>query len=137
VLFLNNDVRLGRRGWLDEIRAALEPGELAGHLRYDRHADVDGVAMPYLDGWCLAGMTSDLRALGGFSTELEEPAYYSDNLLSLEARARGMALRDVSVGLEHKESTTSQPSRNPRVGEITLANRELYISRARAVLATA
>ncbi|MCR4339228.1 MAG: glycosyltransferase, partial [Gemmatimonadaceae bacterium] len=62
VLFLNNDVVMTRPGWLDMIRDALEPGVLIGaRLRYDRHGDVDGQPLPYLDGWCLAGMTADLR----------------------------------------------------------------------------
>ena len=137
VLFLNNDIALGRRGWLEPIREALAPGELVGRVRFDPHAHVDGTPMPYIDGWCLAGMKEDLRRLGGFNTKLEEPAYYSDNILCLDARAAGMTLRDVRVDLRHKESTTSEPLRNPLVREVTLANRELYLSRARAVLATA
>ena len=100
VLFLNNDIRLGRRGWLEEIRQAVEPGVLVGPLRGDFHSQVDGHPMPYIDGWCLAGMTDDLLALGGFDADLEEPAYYSDNLLCLEARAAGMTLRDLRVGLD-------------------------------------
>ena len=67
-----------------------------GPLRYDNHAKVDDQSLPYLDGWCLAGMREDLLELGGFDESLEEPAYYSDNLLCLEARAHGMTLRDVT-----------------------------------------
>ena len=62
---------------------------LAGPLRFGRHADVDGEQFPYIDGWCLAGMREDLLRLGGFDEGLDEPAYYSDNLLCLEARAAG------------------------------------------------
>ena len=134
VLFLNNDVALGRRGWLDEIRQALEPGVLVGPLRYDAHANVDGVPLPYIDGWCLAGMRDDLLALGGFDETLAEPAYYSDNLLCLEARATGMTLREVTVGLHHKESTTSRPASNPDVRRVTLANQARYLTRARELL---
>jgi GT2 family glycosyltransferase len=137
VLFLNNDVALGRRGWLSEIREALEPGVLVGSLRYDAHADVDGAKFPYLDGWCLAGMRADLLELGGFDETLQEPAYYSDNILCLSARERGMTLREVQVGLHHKESTTSQPQRNPAVQAAARANREVYTARVRAILAVA
>jgi GT2 family glycosyltransferase len=132
VLFLNNDIALTRADWLDVIRNALEPGVLVGaQLRYDRHGEVDGRPLPYLDGWCLAGMRDDLLELGGFDETLEEPAYYSDNLLCLEARAAGMTLREARVGLTHKCGVTSQPTTNPRVQEATLANRERYAERAR------
>lgn len=137
VLFLNNDVKLGRRGWLQEIREALEPGHLVGPLRYDRHANVDDQAFPYIDGWCLAGMRADLLALGGFDETLQEPAYYSDNLLCLEARAVGMTLRDVRVGLVHKENATAGRATDPRVRAATEANRTRYIARARQALGAA
>lgn len=137
VLFLNNDVALGREGWLDEIRDALEPGVLVGPLRWDAHADVDGHKMPYLDGWCLAGMRVDLDDLGGFDETLEEPAYFSDNLLCLEARAQGLTLREVTVGLHHKESATSRPSVNPQVRRAHIANQARYLARARELLVAA
>lgn len=137
VLFLNNDVRLGRRGWLDEVRAAIEPGVLVGPLRADYHAAVDGTPMPYLDGWCLGGMRDDLLALGGFDSELSEPAYYSDNLLCLEARAAGMTLRDMRVGLVHKLNVTAGPSWDPGVRAAATANRARYLARAREHLVAA
>lgn len=133
VLFLNNDIAAAAPGWLNQIRKALEPGALAGPVRYDTHANVDGHRLPYIDGWCLAGMRDDLDLLGGFPI-LEEPAYYSDNILCLEARANGMVLRDVRVTLTHKESTTSRPSENPDVQRVTLANRAVYERRARELL---
>jgi len=136
VLFLNNDVALGRRGWLSKVRDGLAPGVLVGRLRNDAHAALDGLRVPYLDGWCLGGMRSDLLSLGGFDETLEEPAYYSDNLLCLEARAAGMTLREVTVGLHHKESATSRPALNPDVRRVTLANQARYLARARELLVT-
>lgn len=133
VLFLNNDVAARQAGWLDMIRRAVKPGVLAGPVRDSAHANVDGHRLPYIDGWCLAGMRADLENLGGFPL-VEEPAYYSDNILCLEARAAGMTLRDVRVPLVHKESYTSKPRENPDVGRVTLANRELYARRVRELL---
>lgn len=130
VLFLNNDIALGRRGWLQEIRRALRPGHLVGPLRHDRHADVDGQPFPYIDGWCLAGMRDELLDLGGFP-DLVEPGYYSDNLLCLEARAKGMTLREVRPRLRHKENTTAGPATDPRVRKASEANRARYIARVR------
>jgi GT2 family glycosyltransferase len=136
VLFLNNDIALGRKGWLDEIRQALEPGVLVGPLRDGQHAAVDGQPMPYIDGWCLAGMRDDLLGLGGFDLGLQEPAYYSDNLLCLEARAAGMTLRDARVGLVHKLNVTAGSASAPDVQAASAANRDLYVQRAREILST-
>jgi GT2 family glycosyltransferase len=137
VLFLNNDILLGRRGWLEEIRQALEPNVLVGPLRTDAHSDVDGVAMPYIDGWCMAGLRDDLLALGGFDAALEEPAYYSDNLLCLEARAAGMTLRELRVGLIHKLNATAGSAMSAGVQAASAANRARYLARARAHLVAA
>lgn len=137
VLFLNNDIALGRRGWLDEIKNAVESGVLVGPLRDGLHAHVDGQPMPYLDGWCLAGTRDDLLELGGFDEQLTEPAYYSDNLLSLEARATGMTLRDMRVGLVHKLNVTAGPASAPDVQAAATANRARYLARARELLIAA
>jgi GT2 family glycosyltransferase len=129
VLFLNNDIRLGRHGWLQPIRAALRPGVLVGPVDYRSHSEVDGTLYPYVVGWCCAGMTDELRALGGFETKLEEPAYYSDNLLSLYARHAGMSLVEIRVALEHLEGTTAKDS--PDISAVAARNRELYVKRVR------
>lgn len=134
VLFLNNDIALGRPGWLQQVRSAIEWDTLCGPMRFDHHAYVDYQAMPYIDGWCLAGMREDLLELGGFDATLEEPAYYSDNILCLNARAAGMTLREVRVQLHHKESVTSEPFRNPQVQRATAVNRRRYLEMARALL---
>ena len=136
-MFLNNDVELVEHGWLDTIRDTLEPGILVGaRMRNDDHAKVDGHQVPYLDGWCLAGMRDDLLSLGGFDTTLAEPAYYSDNLLCLEARAAGMELAEVKVGLRHLQGVTSDPGGNiGAVGYAARKNRRVYIDRARQLFA--
>jgi len=138
VLFLNNDIADGDDGWLEQIREALEPDVLVGaEMRWDRHGDVDGNRLPYLGGWCLAGMRDDLVELGGFDEGLEPPGYYSDNLLCLEARAAGMTLRALTLGLHHKGGATTQPHNNPDVQRASSFNRDRYVARAREVLVTA
>lgn len=130
VLFLNNDVYATDPGWLRQIRDALQPGVLVGPaLRYDRHAG----GLPYLDGWCLAGMTSDLRDLGGWDETLQEPAYWSDNLLCLRARAAGITLREVKCGIRHKLNGSTSP-RHPATVAATAANHEQFLSYASQVL---
>lgn len=136
VLFLNNDIACTARGWAQPIREALEPGVLVGcKLRFDAHGDVDGQQFPYLDGWCLAGMTDDLRALGGFDESFQEPAYYSDNDLCFRARLEGMVLREVPVGLVHKGGQTTQA--NGYVLPQTAHNRGLFEHRVREELSNA
>lgn len=133
VLFLNNDIAATEQGWIEPIRAALEPGVLVGaNLRRDPHGDVDGHPLPYLDGWCLAGMTEDLRALGGWDETYDEPSYYGDNDLSLRARAAGMTLREVKVGLHHKTNQTANGLSN--VSAASAANYQRFAARARKLL---
>jgi GT2 family glycosyltransferase len=130
VLFLNNDIELIRVDWLDRIVSKVTRGVLVGaQLRSDPHANVDGERFPYLDGWCVAGTRDDLLDLGGFDETLDEPAYYSDNLLSLEARAAGMTLLEVPGGLRHKLNQTAKT--NPNVRAATLANQARYQARVR------
>lgn len=133
VIFLNNDVAATADNWAQTLRESLEDGVLVGaQLRNDPHAWVDGQQVPYLDGWCVGGMRADLLELGGFDETLKEPAYYGDNLLCLEARAAGMGLREVRVGLRHKLNVTA--GHGERVTAATLANRERYEIRARQLL---
>ncbi len=134
VVFLNNDIALSDGDWLAVMLDSVEPGVLVGpRLRSDIPTLVDGRVMPYLDGWCLAGMREDLLEIGGWDTSLQEPAYFSDNLLSLEARVHGMRLREVPVGLHHKK--------NGSVTDVdmaiatTAANHARYIERVRELLA--
>ncbi len=135
VLFLNNDIAALRSDWLDRIRKALEPGVLVGaSLRYDSHGALGEQPLPYLDGWCLAGMRDDLLELGGFDEEYEEPAYFSDNDLCLRARAAGLSLREVRVGLRHKTNGTSRDVGEDKVRDVTVANQSRFRDRAKELL---
>lgn len=138
VLFLNNDIAATEQGdWLAPIRAALEPGVLVGaDLRSAPHGDVDGETLPYLDGWCLAGMTADLRDLGGFDEAFAEPSYYGDNDLSFRARLAGMTLREAPVTLMHKRNVTAGPGSDPRVAAVSEMNYRRFADSVRAALLT-
>lgn len=134
VVFLNNDVAIASDGWLNHLVGFVEPQILVGPLRFDVHGNVGGTQVPYIDGWCLAGMRDDLLELGGFDETFVEPAYYSDNDLCLRARAAGMRLRGVRPGLYHKGSATAGKT-SPAVSAASLANRETYMRRAEEMLA--
>ena len=136
VVFLNNDIKGGKPDWLDRIAAEVKPNTLVGaQIRYDTHADVAGHALPYLDGWCIAGLRTELLELGGFDENLEEPGYYSDNLLCLEARAKGFELIEVPTGLVHLENVTARDRSDVKAA--SQANRARYQERARELLQVA
>lgn len=129
VLFLNNDVVMTDPGWLAAIRAALRPGVLVGaRLRSDPHTAVDGQTVPYLDGWCIAAYGRTWLKVGGWSEQLEEPAYYGDNELAVRAARVGVRLVEVLVGLRHLENYTS---RRMRFTEVAARNRERYAAAVR------
>jgi GT2 family glycosyltransferase len=135
VLFLNNDVDLGRANWLREIRAKIAPKRLVGEVRRGDHASVDGVMYSYVDGWCIAAMRDDLVELGGWDETLTEPAYYSDNLLSLRAEQTGWELVNVNVGLRHLVSGTARDNWG-RITRAAAANRTVWEQAVRQPLAS-
>lgn len=137
VVFLNNDVYALECGWLERLVSRVEPGVLVGRLLDPEHAVVDGMRLPYLEGWCLAGMREDFAALGGFDETLEEPAYFSDNDLCLRARCAGMRLRGVSLGLAHVGGITAGPQGAGSVRRAYRANYERYAQRVRELTAVA
>ncbi len=131
VLFLNNDIALGIPGWLEAIRSELRPGQLVGaNQRVDEHTRVDGELMPYLEGWCLAGYKEDFERIGAWDEDYEEPAYYSDNDLSLRAARAGMSFAAVSPPLIHLENVTAGPSRG-KVAEVTRRNFRRFAEKVR------
>lgn len=137
VLFLNNDIVPLAPNWIEPIRAALEPGVLVGaDLINSPHGAVDGEPMPYLDGWCLGGMTSDLVELGGFDESFAPPGYYEDNDLCFRARIAGMMLREARIPLRHlRNQTVGKP--DERIREVTLRNKALFEARVRQELGVA
>lgn len=136
VLWLNNDIRMTSATWLEQIRRALKPGVLVGaQLRHDDHTIVDGKRVPYLDGWCLAGMTADLLDLDGFDEDYEEPSYYGDNDLCARAVAAGLRLVQVPVGLTHIGNHTSK--RVPGRDDLAARNRLLYERTVRSLQSAA
>lgn len=140
VVFLNNDVAAAG-DWLTPLLELLEPGVLVGaELQNGPHAYVDDIPFPYLEGWCLGGLTAELRDLGGFDETFEEPSYYGDNDLCLRARAAGMTLRESRQAarlLCHKRNQTAGTAADPQVQRASAINRETYRERARALLAAA
>lgn len=130
VLFLNNDIQLlNTESWIETLKAALRPGILAGAcLREDPHTAVDGKTIPYLDGWCIAGMREDLIELGGWDEEYAEPSYYGDNDLCARAVAAGFELVQVELPIAHLGNASTK---NMNLCEVTLRNYARYAERIR------
>ncbi len=134
VVFLNNDVSVIHDNWLDRLLEPLEEGALVGaRISTAAHTVVDGKVLPYIDGWCLAGYRDELLEIGGWPTGLREPAYFSDNLLCLEARGHGMRLREANVGLLHKRNGSVDDVARARAA--TEINHARYLERARELMA--
>lgn len=138
VLWMNNDVRATRTEWLDDIRGAITPGAVVGPLRFDPHGAVDGVAYPYVDGWCAGMTTEDARMLGGWDERYDEagPAYFSDNALSFEARRRGLRLIELVPGLHHKGGQTGGKDQEAFQRALKV-NGELFAAQVRAAVGKA
>lgn len=137
VVFLNNDVMISDDvDWTRSFRQHAEPGVLCGPLRREIHAEVDGQPMPYIDGWCLAGWRTDLLELDGFDEGYLWPGDFTDNDLSLRARADGMTLLDIRPTLVHKIATTiGHRTATDRLSDSFRANQDRYVRRARELLA--
>jgi len=138
VLFLNNDIVAHARDWIEPIRDMLEPGVFVGaQLRYDPHGMVDGQPMPYIDGWCLAGMTDDLETLGAWDETFDEPSYYGDNDLSFRARLAGITLKEARVPIIHLRDTKPPVIPSQHIQEVTLKNKARFEARVRDALGVA
>lgn len=132
VLFLNNDICMTSVTWLEQIRKAIKPRTLVGaRLRHDPHTAVDGQVIPYLDGWCIAGLTHEFKGLGGWSEDFEEPSYFGDNELCVRAQAAGIRLTQVPVGLRHISNYTS---RRMDTDSVSARNRARYVAAVRQLL---
>ena len=135
VLFLNSDIVARSPDWLEPIRELLQPGVFVGaQLRYDPHGRVDGEPMPYIDGWCLAGMTDDLRSIGGWDEELIEHGYYADNDISFRARLAGITLKEARVPITHLRDTKQAIMPNPHIQKVTLRNKAIFEDKVRDAL---
>lgn len=119
VLFLNSDVE-ARGEWLSRLNG-LRRGALYGPALGIRY--VGGVALNYLEGWCLAGYTDEIRTIGGWNDNL--PAlYYEDNELCWRATRAGFSLREIRLPLVHLGSYTT--IRTPGAVDGAEANRKAF-----------
>lgn len=120
VVFLNSDIQ-SRGEWLPVV-SGIKPGALYGPNLGFRY--VGGVAVNYLEGWCLAGYADEIRAIGGWNDKDLPALYWEDNELSWRATRAGLSLRVLRLPLVHLGSHTT--NRTPGALDGVSANRAAF-----------
>lgn len=103
VMFLNNDTA-GSPGWLRQVEDDVKDGALYGKSAGVRY--VNGIAMPYIEGWCIAGTKATWDKVGGWPENLPG-MYWEDNILCLEALKQDIRLMTRKWYVEHINNYTS------------------------------
>jgi len=127
VMMLNNDI-IAEAGWLAEVIVDVEEDVLAGPSMLFRK--VDGIDVPYLEGWCIVGTRKTWLRLGGFDAEAYPHPYWEDNDLCFRALQMGMSLQKTDWAIHHVSNTTTRGV----VGAYrdTDKNRQTFFARVRA-----
>lgn len=129
VIALNNDVR-APADWIEAVRR-----EVAGPGIYGPSASrrsVDGVVIPYVEGWCVAATRETWDRLGGFDAAAYERPYWEDVDLSFRAMTLGIPLYRTDWHIDHLSNTTS--AQTPGAYEHSEQNRVTFESRVREFL---
>jgi GT2 family glycosyltransferase len=126
VVCLNNDVRASN-GWLERVQADVRDGALFGCKKAIRR--VDGQAIPYLEGWCVAARREIWRTLNGWDEAHYPGIYWEDNDLSLRALMAGYDLVECDWPVEHLVNRTTAAL--PGAFEFVAHNQAMFEARAR------
>jgi tetratricopeptide (TPR) repeat protein len=113
VTFLNNDIAADG-GWLDQVRADVQPDALYGPSLLN--IEIDGKPIYYLEGWCVAGRREVWDKLGGWDASLHSMPYWEDNDLGFRAVAAGFQLLKRDWPVSHKGKGTSADVPGVRFG---------------------
>jgi hypothetical protein len=98
VVFLNNDVQADP-AWLDRVREDVQDGALYGPSIGTQ--TLNGVPIPYVEGWCVAATRETWEKVGGWDAERFPKPYWEDVELSLRAVRRGVELRRAPWPIRH------------------------------------
>lgn len=123
VVCLNNDVDC-RPGWLEQVERDVQPGALYGPSLLERGG------LPYIEGWCIAGMLTDWLALGGWDDEYYAGLYWEDNDLCFRAVRMGLGLIRVHWPVWHYGNYTS--ARTPGAYDAAAENERRFWERVRS-----
>ncbi len=129
VLFLNNDIEAAP-GFIAQVSADVLGGTLYGPSNPD--AFVDGLLVPYIEGWCIAARRHVWDALEGWD-EAFEGRYWEDVDLCHRASLAGYALERTGWQVRHLSNTTSRDTAGAY--DHVDHNRALVVERVRAARA--
>lgn len=104
VIFLNNDI-VAEPGWLDRLRG-IRRGTLYGPSLQGRM--IDGIGVPFLEGWCLIGYKADFERIFGWNEDAFPGLYWEDNELCWRAMRAGLNLKEIDLPVHHLSNTTSK-----------------------------
>jgi|SRR6478736_3920221 len=112
LLFLNNDIR-ATPGWLQRVErdVTAEPRALIGPSMFAR--SVDGQALAYIEGWCIAGHKAVWETIGGWHPDLFEKPYWEDNYLCFLALLHDIRLLRRPWPIQHLGGQTTGFGVNP------------------------
>lgn len=126
ILFLNNDIH-AEAGLLDSIDEEIDEHALYGpSLQYQT---VYGLAIPYIEGWCIAASRKIWQSLDGWDEKAFKDFYWEDNDLSFRASQNGYELKQTAWKITHKGGATIK---SPHLyGTSYERNRAIFASRVK------
>jgi GT2 family glycosyltransferase len=131
ILMLNNDVDAEASQQIIEcIRRDVRAGGLYGPS-VSRRA-VDGITIPYVEGWCVAATRCTWEMLGGWDAESYPRPYWEDVDLSFRASIAGARLYRTKWRVRHLGNTTSMHT--PGAYDYSAENRATFEARVRDYL---
>lgn len=144
IVFLNSDIA-GDPVWLRAVAADVRDGALYGPSLQQQL--VAGLALPYLEGWCLAATRATwerlfsetacpasrmVSFLGPWDSDAYPGPYWEDNDLCLRALDAGIALVQTQWPIQHKGGRTAGSL--ARWAESFAANERTYTERVLTLL---
>lgn len=135
IVCLNNDVK-ATGDWIGQLKAHFDPCAIMGKSISAHY--IEGVMIPYVDGWVTAASSGVWQALDGYDMDTFEFCYYEDADLSFRAVAdfdyRLKAIPDLLLQhLEHGGvvgNTTSREMMEVR-DRLSAQNREKFFVRVK------
>lgn len=137
IVMLNNDVRptdaATRLHWTHYVKEDVKPGAFYGPQLMQQ--PVDGLAIPFLSGWCIAAHRETWEAVGGFDSDRYPGGYWEDTDLCFRAVMQGIRLVKTDWPIEHINGGNGTSGLHNRETPETLHNKAQFHERVRQVMA--
>ena len=129
VMFLNNDIK-APEGWLEDAARDITTKAIVGPSRAIRV--IDGVTIPYIEGWCIAAHKTTWEKLGGWNEKDYKGLYWEDNDLCFRALQAGYELKETNWPIWHFNNFTSRNT--PGAYEYSAHNQAVFEAKVRETL---